>query len=530
MRGVVRVVGVLVVGAALSRCGTANLAPAAGDAGSDNGSPDVTVVEDGGTTDAGTAHDAGSRDAGTHDAGTDAGPGDSGPLPVSLPTAADWTFYGPANGGPNTLFGASFDEGGNLWVAGGEEGLFVLRAGETRYQRFTMADGLRPYGFMADGSVPPGDKYLKVISVSGAWAGTVFVGYQGKPPAGGALDCESNWDGPNPDPAIYKSGDADRVTLNGTAISVVHYDIFSGPGIVGGELRGREKVCNIVRIRYDKANDKVWFGGNHGFALGEAHYAGNGSCQWAASTTPPTPTMKTDPFSNDYGHKGCNGVLEHVHPALNVYAKDGSCCAFLTNNYYGVSVDPVTKDVWFAGYARTTKFHFASNGGDYFKSQSETEDPPYASNRIDIWPDKVQEPNIPTVADRVDDNVSGAAAMNDGSVWITSFSFGLAHLDASGGVTARLTAADGLVATKLSAIVADPADQSVWLGPNFGGGLSRLHSGAVTSYDHNLLGWDLANEGVADLQAFGAGSGRKIVVTFMGDTTHAGAVGIYSGQ
>src|SRR5438093_872932 len=83
------------------------------------------------------------------------------------------------------------------------------RAGAARFERFTMADGLRPYGYMPDGSVPPGDKYLKVISVSGAWAGTVFAGYEGKPPGPGALGCEDNWDGPKPDPAIYKSGDAD---------------------------------------------------------------------------------------------------------------------------------------------------------------------------------------------------------------------------------------------------------------------------------------------------------------------------------
>ena len=46
----------------------------------------------------------------------------------------------------------------------------------------------------------------------------VFVGYQGMPPDAGELDCESNWDGPNPDPSIYKSGDADRVTLTGNTL------------------------------------------------------------------------------------------------------------------------------------------------------------------------------------------------------------------------------------------------------------------------------------------------------------------------
>lgn len=519
-----RVFALLCVCVFLTRCGQQPSHPAT--------SGGALNDADGGGGQDGGASDASNPDAGNpDDGGSDAGPSDggTGPLPVSLPTVEHWTFYGPANGGPNRVFGASYDEGGNLWVAGGEEGLFVLRPGETHYQRFTMTDGLRPYGYMADGSVPPGDKYLKVISVSGGWAGTVFVGYQGKPPPTGEFDCENNWDGPRPDPAIYKSGDADRVSLNGAGIAVVHYDIFSGPGIVGGELRGREKVCNILRIRYDKANDKVWFGGNHGFAMGEAHYSGNASCQWAATTSPPTPTQKTDPFSDEYGHKGCNGVQEHVHPALNALRNDGACCVYLTDGYYGVALDPVTKDVWFGGHSRTTRFRYATNGGNYYQAQSETEDPPHISNRIDIWPDKVGEPAYPSVADRVDDVVSSAAVMGDGTVWVTSFVNGLAHLDAGGQVIARLTAGDGLVATKLSAVVGDPADGSLWVGPNSGGGLTRLKGGAMTQYNATLFGFDLTNQGVSDLQTFGSGGSRKIVVSFKGDTQHAAAVAIFDG-
>ncbi len=480
-----------------------------------------------------TPSDAGATDAGISslDGGAPATDGGTvGPLPLSLPPdTSEWTFYGPAAGLPNQVYGASFDQGGNLWVAGGEEGLFVLRAGATRFDRFTMADGLRPYGYMPDGSVPIGTKYLKVISVSGAWAGTAFVGYQGKPPAAGALDCESNWDGPNPDPSIYKSGDADRVTLTATGLDVVHYDISSGPGIVGGELRGREKLCDIYRVRYDPANDKVWFGANHGFAMGDAHYPGTGSCQWESSIDPTPPTQKTDPFSNEYGHHGCSGVMEHVHPALNGYKSDGTCCAFLTGGYYGVSVDPATHDVWFGGQMRTTKFHYASTGGNYYAAQSETEDPPYTSNRIDIWPDAVEEPAYPRVADRVDDLVSGAAALDDGTVWISSFKHGLAHLASDGSVIARVSTGNGLVSDKLSAIAADTGNGSVWTGANFGGGLSRLSGGSFTTIGPGVFGPDLINEGIDDLQSSGSGPGRRMVVSFSGDAAHAGAVGVYSG-
>jgi hypothetical protein len=457
------------------------------------------------------------------------------PLPVTLPTGVpNWSFYGgPDMGGPNQIFGASYDAGGNLWVAGGRQGLYVLRPGATRFQELTMADGLRPYGYLFDGTTPPGDKYLEVISVSGAWAGTAFVGYQGKPPGPGELDCEINWDGPNPDPAIYKSGDADKVTLaaDGKSISVVHYDISSGQGIVSTELRGREKLCDILRIRYDAANGRVWFAANHGFAMGDAAYAGTANCKWASTPEPPVPTQKTDPYSNDPGHFGCNGVREHVHPAITVqYNEDGSnCCRFMTGYYYGVSVDPVTKDVWFGGAARTTKFHYGSTGGDYSAAQSLTEDAPYISNRIDVWPDAVGEPQIPKPSERVDDLVSGTAALPDGTVWVSSFNWGIAHVDASGTVTARLTTADGLVSNRISALAADSGDGTIWAGANFGGGVSRRAGSGFVPYGQAIFGAAIADQGVVDIQSSMTPGGRRIVVAFGGNATTAGVVAVYSG-
>ena len=428
--------------------------------------------------------------------------------------------------------GASMDEGGNLWVAGGIQGLFVLPAGATQFKNFTMADGLRPYGYMADGSTPPGNKYLNVLSVSGAAAGTAFVGYAGNPPAAGEVDCEGNWTGLIRISSIYKSGDADKVTLTTTGISVIHYDIFSGPGLVSVELRGREKLCSIYRIRYDKLNNEVWFGGNHGFAMGDPNYAGNGNCQWDTTTTPPVPTSITSPFTNAYGHEGCNGVLEHVHPAINGYATNNdpsSCCVYLTGGYYGVTVDPATHDVWFGGQFRTTKFHYATDMNDYYSAEDDTEEASAIPNRIDIWPDEVEEPQIPYPDQLVNDMVSGAAAMNDGTLWVSSFTFGMAHLDASGNVLARVSTDDGLSSNNLAALAADPLDQSIWAGTNFGPGVSRLQNGNFTLYGPTPFGFDLANDGVSDIQSFGSGSSRLMIVSFLGTSTTAGAVGIYSG-
>src|SRR4051812_47497495 len=103
----------------------------AGDA--DPGSPDAGQPDagqpDAGQPDAGPA-DAGAADAGAVDAGpAHAGPADAGPAVDAgtitvIPTSAGWQFASDGLPGGN-VFGASADEEGNLWVAGGSSGVFV---------------------------------------------------------------------------------------------------------------------------------------------------------------------------------------------------------------------------------------------------------------------------------------------------------------------------------------------------------------------------------------------------------------------
>jgi len=143
-----------------------------------------------------------------------------------------------------------------------------------RFEKFGIADGLHPYGWLngeaAQGmKVPdgtPADMHpsltaTPVISVAVGLQGPCSFGYQGKP---GCEDACTAIRGPRPrkwgDPAVYKSGDADRVTLSGSGIAVVHYDIFSGPGVVGAEPKGREKVCSVYRLVWDKEQNRIWFG------------------------------------------------------------------------------------------------------------------------------------------------------------------------------------------------------------------------------------------------------------------------------
>jgi hypothetical protein len=447
---------------------------------------------------------SGSRDSNV-DGSPSSGLADGG---IGFPSSAGWTFLGPQDGAPSDVEGLSADQGGNVWVAGGEAGLFVLRAGSTTFDRFTMADGLRPYGYMADGSAPTGTPYLDVISVAGGPPGTVFVGYEGKPAPAGVVGCEDNWDGPNPDPSIYKSGDADRVTLSGSGIAVVHYDIFSGPHVVRAEPAGREKLCNILRIVYDPANKSVWFGGNHGFAWGNPTFAGNPTCD---------------------GQIACAGTLEHVHPAINAYASNtGNALIYLTEDYRGVAVDPVTHDVWFGGANRTTKFHFATTGGSYFTAEVQTECGDCIPNRIDVWPDLVEEPNYPRPKDRVDDVVSGIAAMADGTAWVGSAAWGLAHLDKNGVVIGTIK--DQLVSPNVSALAVDPKDQSLWAGALWGGGITRIAGKTISHYGSATFGPTLVGNPITDIQMTGSGASRRVLVAFGPNGATPGAIAIYAGN
>lgn len=453
--------------------------------------------------------DASVPDAGT-DAGTpDAGPPDAGPPPpphkaelIEVHDSAGWKIYTGADGLPGNVMGASTDEGGRLWVAGGGAGAFALIDG--RFHQFST-----PY---------------EAISIAGGPADMAFVGYNG------IGDCEDEWDHfPNhvgADPAIYKSGDADKLILHGTGISREHYDISSGPGVVPAEPEGREKLCTVYRVLYDKNAQRVWFGANHGFAMG-----------FVDSTQ----------------------VYEHWHPAVN--DRNG---ALMTGQYYGLALDTVPHfdaksggtffDVWFGGYIRTTRFRYGETLGDWWAAGPLTElyvsnghdarniaDDPAAQaafwNRMDVWPDPVgerrdpahgnwlsSEPDRKNPADWDLDNVTGIAVLSDGSAWIGSWTNGMRHIDHDGHFIED--APKILPGKSIGALVKDPSDDSVWIGYREQGmGISRLMpNGDVVHYGAPAIGGSRVNSQVWDLQV-SQGSPRQIIVAF-----RSGAVGVYSGN
>jgi len=345
----------------------------------------------------------------------------------------------------------------------------------------------------------------------------VYVGYQGSP------DCESNYYAGKPikDANSYKSGDADKVTLreDGT-LSVVHYDISSGKGVVSEEAGGREKLCTIHRIAYDRTREFLWFGANHGFAWGDPDYAGDPTCP---------------------GKRECSGVMEHTHPHVEAMSEDGTHVYRLTGAYWGIAVRP-DGDVWFGGASRSTRFKFMSIRKDTVidserfelaRKGSETSGVKAKANRFDIWPD-LTNPDLPggrpaKPSERVSDNVSGMALMADNTLWVGSFSRGLARMNEQGTVLEKRYETGG--ERYVSAIARDASNESLWVGFRWGAGLSRLQpDGTVVRYGP-VLTRRLERLPVYDLQVVGSGPTRRVLVAFgKHEDGSSGAIGIYEGE
>ncbi len=408
---------------------------------------------------------------------------------------APWTFYGAEHGLPSWIHGVTSDASGNLWVAGATDGLFLLRPGMAHFERFGLEDGLTPY---AESAAQPGQIspiYLDVIAVAGGDADTVFVGYRGRS-AAGAYGCEDNWDGPAPDPSIYKSGDADRVQLTEGGLRVAHYDISSGAGVVPAEPRGREKVCDVYRILFDAKARRLWFGGNHGYAQGDPDF---------------------EPVAGCAGQLGCSGVLEHAHPLLNGYKDETSTALVaLTNAYYGLTMAP-NGDLWVGGWFRSQRCPAENGRVNFWTCESQALS---SEHQIDWWPDAVADESRPS--QRTDDHVSAMATGLDGALWIGSSVNGLLRRAPDGSL--NQVEGGALLAPSVNALAADPADGSIWIGGT-AGGITRLQGQNALHYGAEVFGADRIAHGIADIQVDQSQAKRRLLVAFRN-----GSIGIYAGD
>jgi hypothetical protein len=407
---------------------------------------------------------------------------------IPLPTLDHWQFYGKAQGGPSQVMGVTADRGGNVWVAGGPDGLFLLRAGADHLQQFTTADGLDAY----PGVEQAPQRVFSVLSVSGGAAGEVFVGYQG------VDGCEDNFFRGSPQKWIYKSGDADRVRLTASGVQVSHYDISSGPNPAASDptyrTLGREKLCTLYRILYDPVTQTVWFGANHGVALAEV----------------PSGT-----------------VIEHTHPSIAAYQTETSDYETLfTGDFWGLATTP-QGDLWLGGTNRSALFRWGTGGRDFWASDAWIET---AANQLDVWPDAVQSGSRPST--RTEDDISAFALMPNGSLYMGSFVWGLARLDPNGSLhylcdrrSNHSCSGTGLVDGSVASLARDRWDDSLWVGHSYGG-LTRLQPGGnIIPFNGLILGAALVNLPVRDIQVDPSSPTRRVLVAFQ-----SGAIGIYTGD
>jgi hypothetical protein len=399
---------------------------------------------------------------GDHRSAPDGGTGSDGgtnqrrsewpPPSIELKNTPGWQFFGPQHGGPGQVFGVTSDGNGNIWVAGGHHGLFLLPPGATEFKRFTMADGLNGY---TDATGPHG---YEVISVAGGPGSTVFVGYRGV----GIADTDPMW--------MLKSGDADKVVWNGAGISVSHFDISSPAGVDPHYPQGREKIRTVYRIVYDRKTGNVWFGGDHGVALYEAR---------------------------------SNRILEHQHAAINGFkrtrAEDPSWDSYtlLSGDWLGVALDGAG-DVWIGGGHRVARIQY-STGGFWAL------DP--GSSWIDVWQDAVAVDARPE--ERTDDMVNEMLVSGDGSVLVGSLN-GLARV---GGPRPEYFPSAGWVDSKVTALERDPRNGSLWIG-HLWGGVTRIVNGSPQQISLNEVGRELIDGSVWDIQSELRNGQRRILVAF----------------
>lgn len=327
-----------------------------GSGGPVEGPPPQDGGQDGGVDD----RDGGRDGGGDH---PDGGSDWDGGTPIVIPQADGWQFYGRDQGGPQTVLGVSSDQAGNIWVAGGPEGLFLLEPGASTFRQFTVADGLASY------TDETGVHGFDVLSVAGGPAGTAFVGYRGL--FGGHEDNDPEY--------MVKSGDADKVVLSDSGIAVTHIDISTPPGEDPHYPNGRDKIRSVYRVVYDRSTGDVWFGGNHGIGV------------WSARA-----------------HR----VFEHQHVAINGYNAQG-VYTLLSGDWYGVAKDGAG-DLWMGGGHRLGKIHYATEPGGFWANVGPI---------VDVWPDPVPADAHPS--QRVDDYIQ-AVTVSGGNVWVGSIPNGLA--------------------------------------------------------------------------------------------------------
>jgi hypothetical protein len=284
------------------------------------------------------------------------------------------TLYGDAQGLMEEIVDASADEAKNIWAVS-NSALYVMRAGQTSFRRYTDADGLH----LANAE-PPG-----IMTVAGGHANEGFVGYNG-------ADITDTQNDP-----LRTKGKMDHVGLNADgSLAVTHIDIHNDDYVVGNE--------NDFTYNEDRGARRMLY--DHSFHPGTLYIG------WNHGVT-----------RMDWGHNDPTSGLpyaDHVHPV--VYNLGGT---EMMAEWRALALDPTPREghapgvLWMGGeftagaidwtpvlydWSRNERNPFIEAFGPSDPSLSLSDLPP-------VFP-------VAQAADPV--NIRGIAITHDGTVWFAS--------------------------------------------------------------------------------------------------------------
>ncbi|MFL5310744.1 MAG: two-component regulator propeller domain-containing protein [Myxococcales bacterium] len=373
---------------ALARCGSSErIVPPPPDAGTGGTGTEPADAGGAGAQDAGGS-DAGAADGGATDGGaSDAGPATIAPPVLATPAQADvQRFPGPA------LFGASMDEGGNLWGVS-TDALWLWRSGGKGWEKF---DNHKSGGVLGNGHANDG-----LLSVAGGAPGEAWIGYRGL-----FLNGDEEDDPSIVSEAIRTSGGADRVSAVPGGLALRDHLVFwTGPGILAAEPKGRWKVRSIWSILYNHGPHgipgDVFFGGNHGIGM---------------------------------FRQRIQAMDEHAHAAWNFCpASMYPECSLMTGDHKGIAI-AADGNVWMgADFAAERLSYMDQPGGDLYAWVDNDVDVPKPDG-LRLWVNRSNDTQHPEWGGR--DFVTAMAFDAWGDLWVSSYMNGVARLPMKGSFSA----------------------------------------------------------------------------------------------
>ncbi len=436
------------------------------------------------------------------------------PNPVKV---GDWTYYGTAQGLSGDVQDVSADEGGNVYVAGGDA-LYVKRRQDERFLRFDSSNAGLTVNCNdpaeIDLPVPTKPFYqCRIIAVAGAAPGRAIIGFEGF----GQESILSGWDW------VLDSGGADVVAFGpetGTLLRTRHVLIGSPPHVIcaAGETitgscdpddwawaQGRRLVHQVRRIvvNHDESSlmyGDAWMGGHHGtFSVLLYDAAARGYVDKTVGY----------PLYAD-----AKDVWEHLHP---VVVPPSHPDWFIDGEGWALSIDPRDGIPWGSNEYRTA--WVVGYGPDLTYVQWGLAPWSPTEQYLDIWPD-------PTPDDTWSqfDAVHSLSHCPDGTLWIGSLQHGLARMAPDGSISHLDVPAAG---NGVSAVACDPTDSSLWIGLGQGG-VVRLRNGVFERVDANGLP-SFASHPVQSIQIDRWSSPRVVYFAFVATAGAAGGVASYDG-